>query len=84
MNAVVFVAYCFFKANQAPLFSLGMGAMLTSYVLSIITISLYIMYCWNENRRRNNIDDKADQRVHMDTDFNDMTDQENVHFRYVR
>lgn len=91
MNAVVFAAYCvsniigpqFFKANQAPLYSLGMGAMLTSYVLSIITISLYMMYCWNENRRRNKIDDKADQRVHMDTDFNDMTDQENVHFRYV-
>ncbi|KAH7242860.1 putative allantoate permease [Fusarium solani] len=29
------------------------------------------------------IDDRADQRVHMDADFNDVTDQENVHFRYV-
>ncbi|KAI8676095.1 MFS domain-containing protein [Fusarium sp. Ph1] len=73
----------FFKVNQASLYSLGMDATLTSFVLRIITISFYMIYCWNENRRRNKIDDRADQRVHMDTGFNDVTDQENVHFRYV-
>ncbi|KAJ5453428.1 allantoate permease [Penicillium daleae] len=91
MNAVVFAGYCisniiapqFFKASQAPLYPLGIGVMLTSYVLSISTISLYMLYCWKENRRRNRADSGVDQRVHTDTDFNDMTDQENVHFRYV-
>ncbi|EWZ49146.1 putative allantoate permease [Fusarium oxysporum Fo47] len=91
MNAVVFTAYCisniigpqFFKASQAPLYPLGMGAMLTSYILSIITISLYMLYCWKENRRRRMVDTSADQRVHVDTDFNDVTDQANIHFRYV-
>lgn len=91
MNAVVFAAYCisniigpqFFKASQSPLYPLGIGAMLTSYVLSIITISLYMLYCRIENRRRNSVDSTVDQRFHPDTDFNDMTDQENVHFRYV-
>jgi hypothetical protein len=91
MNAVVFAGYCisniiapqFFKASQAPLYPLGIGAMLTSYVLSISTISLYMLYCWKENCRRNRADSSVDQRVHADTDFNDVTDQENVHFRYV-
>ncbi|KAF4431484.1 Allantoate permease [Fusarium acutatum] len=91
MNAVVFTAYCisniigpqFFKPSQAPLYPLGMGAMLTSYILSIITISLYMLYCWKENRRRQVVDTSAGQRVHADTDFNDVTDQANIHFRYV-
>ncbi|KAF5009778.1 hypothetical protein FDECE_4051 [Fusarium decemcellulare] len=90
-NAIVFGAYCvsniigpqFFKASQAPLYPLGMGAMLTSYVLSIITMALYMLYCWYENRKRDKLDQTAGQRVHADTDFQDKTDQENIHFRYV-
>lgn len=90
-NAIVFAAYCvsniigpqFFKAAQAPLYPLGMGAMLVSYALSIFTMILYMLYCWNENRRRNKRDDTAGQREHLDTDFRDLTDKENIHFRYV-
>jgi ACS family allantoate permease-like MFS transporter len=90
-NAIVFGAYCvsniigpqFFKTSQAPLYPLGMGAMLTSYVLSIITMALYMLYCFMENRRRDNLNGTTGQRVHRDIDFQDLTDQENVHFRYV-
>ncbi|KAH8893996.1 MFS general substrate transporter [Thozetella sp. PMI_491] len=90
-NAVVFAAYCasniiapqFFLSQQAPLYPLGMGAMLASYVLSIITILLYMGYCYYENRRRDRVDSTAGERVHADTDFQDLTDGKNIHFRYV-
>ena len=77
------IAPQFFKADQAPLYPLGMGAVLGSYVLSIITIAMYATYCWYENRRRDRIDSDKGGRVHADTDFRDLTDKQNVHFRYV-
>ena len=90
-NALVFVAYCvsniigpqFFKASQAPLYAMGIAAVLASYVLSAIIIALYAAYCWWENRRRDAVDEAAGERVHQDTDFRDLTDQQNIHFRYV-
>ncbi|KAI8290531.1 putative transporter [Colletotrichum sp. SAR11_57] len=90
-NAIVFASYCisniigpqFFKSSQAPLYPLGMGAMLVSYALSIFTMILYMLYCWNENRQREKLDQDAGRRVHLDTDFQDLTDRENIHFRYV-
>jgi ACS family allantoate permease-like MFS transporter len=91
VNALIFIAYCvsniiapqFFKANQAPLYPLGMGAVLGSYVLAMITIVMYAGYCWRENRRRDRIDADKGGRVHADTDFRDLTDKQNIHFRYV-
>ena len=91
VNAIIFAGYCvsniigpqFFKSSQAPLYPLGMGAMLGSYILSIITMVLYMLYCWNENRKRDQIDAAAGERIHLDTDFKDLTDHQNIHFRYV-
>lgn len=77
------VAPHFFKDDQAPLYPLGMGSILGSYVLSIITIALYGAYCYWENCRRDRLDSTRDERVHTDTDFKDLTDRQNVHFRYV-
>lgn len=88
---MIFIAYCvsniiapqFFIADQAPLYVLGMGAILASYVLSMLTMAAYMAYCAYENRRRNALDLTAGERVHADTDFKDLTDKENIHFRYV-
>ncbi|OAA35722.1 Major facilitator superfamily domain, general substrate transporter [Beauveria brongniartii RCEF 3172] len=90
-NALAFIAYCtsniiapqFFKSHQAPLYPLGVAAILASYVLAMIIISLYALYCWRENRRRDAIDVAAGADGHIDTDFRDLTDKENIHFRYV-
>ncbi|KAI9742371.1 MAG: hypothetical protein M1818_003904 [Claussenomyces sp. TS43310] len=90
-NALIFIAYCvsnivapqFFKSDQAPLYPLGMGAILGSYVLSIMTMIAYCSYCHLENRRRNKLDSAAEERIHSDTDFKDLTDKQNIHFRYV-
>ncbi|KAG9243168.1 hypothetical protein BJ878DRAFT_424233, partial [Calycina marina] len=76
------IAPQFFKANQEPLYPLGMGAILASYVLSMITMGLYMTYCAYENRRRDAVDE-AGAKVHQDTDFKDLTDKQNIHFRYV-
>lgn len=88
---MIFVAYCvsniiapqFFLAHQAPLYVLGMGAILTSYVLAMITMGLYMAYCAWENKRREKLDTAAGERIHYDTDFKDLTDKQNIHFRYV-
>ncbi|KAK8044157.1 transporter [Apiospora rasikravindrae] len=91
-NALVFVAYCvsnivapqFFVASQAPVYPLGIAAILGSYVLSAVFIVLYAAYCVYENRRRDRVDGAATgERIHRETDFRDLTDKENVHFRYV-
>ncbi|PGG97076.1 hypothetical protein AJ79_09350 [Helicocarpus griseus UAMH5409] len=91
VNALIFIAYCisniigpqFFKNNQAPLYPLGVGAILGSYVLSLILIVMFMVVCWAENCRRDRRDEAARERVHADTDFRDMTDKQNIHFRYI-
>jgi hypothetical protein len=60
-----------------------MGAILGSYVLSLITIAAYCGYCAWENKRRDHLDADKGARVHADTDFKDLTDKQNPHFRYV-
>ncbi|KAH7310833.1 MFS general substrate transporter [Stachybotrys elegans] len=90
-NAMIFIAYCvsnivapqFFKTSQAPLYPLGMGAILGAYCIAIVTIIIYALVCWRENKRRDAVDAAAGQREHQDTDFKDLTDKENIHFRYV-
>ncbi|KAK8115710.1 hypothetical protein PG984_012212 [Apiospora sp. TS-2023a] len=90
-NALIFISYCisnivapqFFLSRQAPVYPLGIAVILGSYVLSAAFIVLYAAYCIYENRRRDRVDEAAGERVHMDTDFKDLTDKENVHFRYV-
>lgn len=91
LNALVFMAYCisniigpqFFKARQAPLYPIGCAAMMAAYALAIFTMALYMIYCWRENNRRDALDHSAGERVHLDTDFKDMTDTQNIHFRYI-
>lgn len=77
------IAPQFFKASQAPLYAMGMGAILAGYVLAIICISLYGAYCYWENCRRARLDSTRGDRVHVDTDFKDLTDRQNIHFHYV-
>jgi ACS family allantoate permease-like MFS transporter len=91
VNALIFIAYCvsnivapqFFKTEQAPVYTLGIAAIFASYVLAMIIILMYAAYCWWENRRRTAMDEAGDDTVHADTDFRDLTDKQNIHFRYV-
>lgn len=88
---MMFIAYCisniigpqFFKTSQAPFYPLGVGALFFSYGASVLLILSYMAYCHLENKRRDRLDTAAGERVHSDTDFKDLTDWENVHFRYL-
>lgn len=88
-NAMIFIAYCvsniigpqFFLSNQAPYYPLGISVIWGSYVLAIVTMLLYMLYCWRENCRRDGLG--LPREAHADTDFKDLTDKENPHFRYV-
>lgn len=91
-NSLIFISYCtsniigpqFFKASQAPRYPMGIAAILVSYALAIATMALYMLYCAYENGRRNKAEAAmAEEESHPDTDFRDLTDRENVHFRYV-
>lgn len=90
LNAICFISNCvaniigpqFFKASQAPLYPLGTGAILGSYCLGIVMICLYMAYCHLENKRRDRVEGGR-QESHEDTDFMDLTDKQNIHFRYV-
>lgn len=68
----------FFKSGQAPLYPLGVAAIIVSYGLSMITIGIYMFVCHKENMRRNARDSAAGEGVHLDTDFKDKTDKENL------
>lgn len=56
----------------------GMGGILASYCLAILSIAAYGAYCFFENRRRDRLESARSERVHEDTDFKDMTDRENI------
>jgi len=83
---MMFISYCvsnivspqFFKTDQAPLYPLGTGAILGSYILSLITIAVYMFVCFRENKRRDARDAAAREVVHHETDFKDLTDQQNL------
>lgn len=60
-----------------------MAAILASYVLAMLLIILYALYCWRENRNRDAMDVDNGADGHHDTDFRDLTDKQNIHFRYV-
>ncbi|KAH3661496.1 hypothetical protein OGAPHI_006343 [Ogataea philodendri] len=90
-NAIYFVAYSvsniigpqFFKESQAPQYPLGIGSIFGAYALSVISLVIYMLLCYWDNRRREAKDPgglKAED--HQDTDFKDLTDLQNVHFRY--
>ena len=68
----------FFKSGQAPLYPLGIAAILVAYGLAIITIGIYMFVCHKENMRRDALDSAAGETVHLDTDFKDKTDKENL------
>ncbi|PYH47371.1 MFS allantoate transporter [Aspergillus saccharolyticus JOP 1030-1] len=92
-NAMIFLGVCagniagpfFYKSNQAPRYQLGIWSMIVSNLIEIaLVVILRVMLAW-ENRRR----DAAQQRGNPtswdrdQTAFSDLTDKQNLNFRYV-
>ncbi|KAI5478369.1 hypothetical protein MNV49_005220 [Pseudohyphozyma bogoriensis] len=98
LAAVIWLGACtgnisgpfFFKASQAPNYRLGIGAMLTANCLEFVVILLMRFILARANKKRD------EQKARMeeaglegfgpsadDTAFADLTDKQNLHFRYV-
>lgn len=98
-NSMIFLGVCtgniagpfFYKSDQAPHYSLGIWSMVVANLIEIgLIIFLGITLAW-ENKRRDreqNIiageDNDYIRQLELDrTAFSDLTDKENINFRYV-
>jgi predicted MFS family arabinose efflux permease len=94
-NAVLFLGYCtgniagpfFYKTNQKPTYSLGIWSMIVSHLIEVVLISaLGLLLRW-ENKKRDRIQSQMqgglEGRDLDSTAFLDLTDRENLNFRYI-
>ncbi|KAK4550107.1 hypothetical protein LTR36_003074 [Oleoguttula mirabilis] len=94
-NAVLFLGYCtgniagpfFYKTAQAPRYQLGIWSMIVSHLLEVCAIIALRFVLSRENKRRDRIQSQMagglDGRDLDATAFSDMTDRENLNFRYI-
>ncbi|KAJ5432136.1 uncharacterized protein N7458_011292 [Penicillium daleae] len=98
-NAMIFLGVCvgniagpfFYKSEQAPGYSLGIWSMIVANLVEIaLIIVLGFALAW-ENRRRDRIqgviagaETEYERQLELDrTAFSDLTDKENLNFRYL-
>ncbi|KXH66044.1 hypothetical protein CSAL01_05840 [Colletotrichum salicis] len=90
-SACLFLGYCvgniagpfFYKSDQAPKYELGIWSMIVAHLLEVVVvIALRFLLKW-ENDRRDRVQGEVAE-VDLDaTAFGDLTDCENLNFRYV-
>jgi len=83
----------FYKNNQSPRYELGIWSMIVSHLIEVVVILTLRLLLSRENKRRDKIqgvgesegeDAKAERERERDrTAFSDMTDRENLNFRYI-
>ena len=91
-NACLFLGYCtgniagpfFFRTEQQPAYPLGIWSMIVSHLLEVVLVLVLRVVLRRENRRRDETYGDVGARRDVDeTAFGDLTDGENVNFRYV-
>ena len=94
-NAVLFLGYCtgniagpfFYKTDQAPGYSLGIWSMIVAHLLEVVVISTFWFLMVKENRRRDKIQSAMEGGLEgrdlNATAYRDLTDRENLSFRYI-
>ncbi|WAO94639.1 Hypothetical protein NCS54_01223100 [Fusarium falciforme] len=78
----------FFLESQRPHYSLGIGAMLCGFAVTMSTGTLYFIICAIENKRRDRKSGAVDSEgtritAGLDAIRDDLTDKENKNFRYT-
>ncbi|KAL1974725.1 hypothetical protein VTN31DRAFT_4929 [Thermomyces dupontii] len=94
-NAVLFLGYCagniagpfFYLSEQAPYYELGIWSMIVSHLIEAFLITtLGLLLRW-ENKKRDKIQSQMEGGLEgrdLDaTAFLDLTDRENLNFRYI-
>ena len=94
-NAVLFLGYCtgniagpfFYKTKQSPTYPLGIWSMIVSHLLEVCVVSLFWFLMARENKRRDRVQAAMDGGLEgrdLDaTAYGDLTDRENLNFRYI-
>lgn len=94
-NAVLFLGYCtgnivgpfFYLAEQSPRYELGIWSMIVSHLIEFCLIILLRFLLARENKRRDRIQSMQEGGLEgrdlAATAFADMTDRENMNFRYI-
>ncbi|CAK7220011.1 hypothetical protein SBRCBS47491_004045 [Sporothrix bragantina] len=95
-SALLFVGYCagniagpfFYKTSQAPTYPLGIWSMIVVLIIEIGVVIALRFLLSTENKRRDRVQgiDQTHQPERRDLDataFEDMTDKENLNFRYI-
>lgn len=83
----------FYKADQKPQYTLGIWSMIVSHLLEVVVILTLRVLLSRENKRRDALqgiregeteEEKIERERERDaTAFSDMTDRENLNFRYI-
>ena len=82
----------FCKTNQAPTYPLGIWSIIVCHLLEVVIILALRFVLSRENKRRDKVQgiigedplDKQAREVERDrTAFSDLTDRENLNFRYI-
>ncbi|KIM92856.1 hypothetical protein OIDMADRAFT_46519 [Oidiodendron maius Zn] len=83
----------FYKTDQSPRYELGIWSMVVSHLLEVAVILLLRVLLASENKRRDllqgiGVEDSDEARAAREreldrTAFSDMTDRENMNFRYI-
>jgi hypothetical protein len=91
-NAVLLIGYClgnfigplFFIADQAPRYNLGVGMMFFCIGVQVLSIGGMWALLVHRNKTRALLDSSERGVLEgYENGFRDMTDLENLHFRYV-
>jgi hypothetical protein len=77
----------FYLSSQSPRYELGIWSMIVSHLIEVCVILLLRFVLVRENKRRDAIQSQMPGGLEgrdMDaTAFSDMTDRENLNFRYI-
>ncbi len=71
-----------FLPSQAPRYFGAVKGLLVAYCIAAGLQVVYSLVCYMENKRRDREGLVADQEIEALEGFGDLTDKENVHFRY--
>ncbi|PWW80311.1 MFS general substrate transporter [Tuber magnatum] len=89
-NATLFLGYCvgniagpfFYKTDQGPTYILGISSMIFCHLAEVIIILVLRFLLSSENKRRDKLQEGSERDLDA-TAFGDLTDKENVNFRYI-
>lgn len=74
----------FYTADQAPTYALGVWSMIVAHLVEICVVLVFWTLMRSENRRRDRVQGGRPDPTDLDaTAFADLTDRENLNFRYI-